>query len=85
MIVVELLVDVQEAMGANIVNTLAEATAPLISELLGQGSIGIRILSNLCTDRMTLAKFSIPVEKLQWKGVPGEQVAKKIIEAHRFA
>lgn len=85
MIVVELLVDVREAMGANAINTIAEATAPHISEMLGQGTIGIRILSNLCTERMTIATFEIPVEKLAWKGAPGEQVAKKILEAHRFA
>ena len=57
MIVVELLVDVREAMGANIINTIAESTAPFIHELLGQGSVGIRILSNLCTERMTRATF----------------------------
>lgn len=85
MMVVELLVDVQEAMGANAINTIAEATAPYINQLLGQGSIGIRILSNLCTERMTIATFDIPVEKLAWKGASGEQVAKKILEAHRFA
>lgn len=85
MIVVELLVDVREAMGANVINTIAEATAPFVQELLGQGSIGIRILSNLCTERMTIATFEIPVEKLAWKGAAGEQVANKILEAHRFA
>ena len=85
MLVVELLVDVREAMGANLINTIAEATAPYIHDVLGQGSIGIRILSNLCTERMTIATFEIPVEKLAWKGAPGEQVAKKIVEAHRFA
>lgn len=85
MIVVELFVDVREAMGANIINTIAESTAPFIQELLGQGAVGIRILSNLCTERMTRATFEIPVSKLSWKGAPGEQVAKKILEAHRFA
>lgn len=85
MIVVELLVDVREAMGANIINTISEVTAPFINELLGQGVVGIRILSNLCTERMTIATFQIPVEKLGWKGAAGAQVAKKILEAHRFA
>lgn len=75
MIVVELLVDVREAMGANAINTIAEASAPFINELLGQGSVGIRILSNLCTERMTIATFEIPVEKLAWKGATGDQVA----------
>lgn len=85
MLVVELLVDVREAMGANAINTIAEMTAPYINKLLGQGSVGIRILSNLCTERMTIAKFEIPIEKLKWKGAEGAQVAKKILEAHRFA
>lgn len=85
MIVVELLVDVREAMGANAINTIAEAAAPYINELLGQGTVGIRILSNLCTERMTIASFEIPVEKLAWKGAAGEQVAKKVLEAYRFA
>jgi len=85
MMVVELIVDVREAMGANVINTISEATAPYINQLLGQGSIGIRILSNLCTDRMTIATFEIPVDKLAWKGATGELVAKKIVEAYRFA
>ena len=85
MLVVELLVDVREAMGANVINTIVEATAPYIHEIIGQGQIGIRILSNLCTERMTIATFEIPVEKLAWKGAAGDQVAKKILEAHRFA
>jgi len=34
---------------------------------------------------MTIATFEIPVEKLAWKGAAGEQVARKILEAHRFA
>ena len=71
MLVVELLVDVREAMGANAINTIAEATSPFINELLGQGSVGIRILSNLCTERMTIATFEIPIEKLAWKGAAG--------------
>ena len=85
MIVVELLIDVRDAMGANVINTIVEATSPFIIELLGQGQAGIRILTNLCTERMTMSKFEIPIEKLAWKNASGELVAQKIIEAHRFA
>mgnify|MGYP003695101735 CR=1 FL=1 len=85
MMVVELLVNVCESMGANVVNSVAEATSPFILNLLGQGQIGVRILTNLCTERMCLSEFSMPVDKLAWKGVPGKEVAEKIIETQRFA
>ena len=85
MMVVELLVNVCEAMGANAINTIAEATSPYIHNLLGQGQMGIRILTNLCTERMTMSTFEIPIEKLAWKGAKGEEVARKVLEAQRFA
>jgi len=85
MMVVELLVNVCEAMGANAINTIAEATSPYIHNLIGQGQIGIRILTNLCTERMTMSTFEIPIEKLAWKGAKGEEVARKILEAQKFA
>jgi hydroxymethylglutaryl-CoA reductase len=85
MLVVELLVNVCESMGANIINTIAEACAPYIQEKLQQGRVGIRILSNLCTERMTMSTFRIPLEKMGWKGVPGAQVAAKMVEAQTFA
>ena len=80
MMVVELLINVFEVMGANIVNSVAEATSPYILKILGQGRVGVRILSNLCTERMCLSTFSIPVHKLSWKGSAGKDVANKIIE-----
>lgn len=80
MMVVELLVDVREAMGANIVNTVCEGISSKIQEVCGQGLIGVRILSNLCTERMTVAEFKIPLDKLAWKGVSGREVAQKILE-----
>lgn len=50
-----------------------------------QGQIGVRILSNLCTERTTISRFEIKVEKLAWKGVNGKEVANKILETQRFA
>jgi len=45
-------------MGANVINSIAEFTAPFIQkDILEQGRVGIRILSNLCTERMTMAEF----------------------------
>jgi len=56
--VVELLVNVCDSMGANVINSIAEFTAPFIQkDILEQGRVGIRILSNLCTERMTMAEF----------------------------
>jgi len=80
MIVVELLVNVCEVMGANIVNTLAEGTAPFIQDLLQQGKVGMRILSNLCTERITTAEFSIPVKEMNWKNTDGQVVCEKILQ-----
>lgn len=57
MMVVELLIDVRDAMGANIVNTVCEGVSSLIQEVAGQGLIGVRILSNLCTERKTISTF----------------------------
>ena len=75
MLVVELHVNVCESMGANVVNSLAENTSPIVHAILGQGTPGIRILSNLCTDRMTMVTFTLPVAKMGWKGVSGKEVA----------
>ena len=46
---------------------------------------GISILSNYCIKRKSYASFKIPVEALSWKGVAGDQVANKILEAYHFA
>jgi hydroxymethylglutaryl-CoA reductase len=81
MIVLELLVNVCDSMGANIVNTIAESTSPLIQTILGQGRIAIRILSNLCTERLTMAEFHIPIKFMNWKNCSGQEVCEKILEA----
>jgi degradative hydroxymethylglutaryl-CoA reductase len=66
MMIVEFLVNVCESMGANIVNTLVENMSPIIQEI-SEGRIGIRILSNLCTERRAMSRFSIPVSKMNYK------------------
>jgi hydroxymethylglutaryl-CoA synthase len=83
-LVVHVEVDVCEAMGANVVNTVCEGLAPSIQSLIG-GRIGLRILSNLCTERRTKVCFKMPIDKLQWKGTCGELVSKKVLEAYHFA
>jgi len=79
----DIIIDVCDAMGANIVNTLSEKAKQI---LINMGMrTGISILSNYCLKRKALASFKLPVEALTWKGIPGEQVASKIIESYEFA
>jgi hydroxymethylglutaryl-CoA reductase len=82
--VVHVLVDCRDAMGANLVNTVAEALAPRIAELTG-GQVGLRILSNLCDKRKVRVTASIPVGALASEGRSGAQVRDGIVRASRFA
>ena len=84
MVVLHLLVDTCDAMGANLVNTMAEGVAPLVEELTG-GVVHLRILSNLADRRCVRAACRIPVELLARKGFSGGQVAEGIESASRFA
>lgn len=84
MLVVHLHVDVCEAMGANVANTIAEGVAPLLAEL-AQARAGLRILSNLSTQRRAHARFEVPVGALAWKGFEGPAVARQLLEAYEFA
>lgn len=79
MVVVHLLVDVRDAMGANAVNTMAEAAAPLIEEISG-GRARLRILSNLATHRLARARAVWSKE-----AIGGEAVVDGVVEAYRFA
>lgn len=79
MIVVHLLVDVRDAMGANAVNTMAEAVAPLIEKITGGKSL-LRIISNLAIHRMAEAEVIYKKE-----AIGGEGVVNKIIKAYEFA
>lgn len=83
-LVVHLVVDVRDAMGANTVNTMAEAVAPKIAEIT-KGKIGLRILTNLADRRLVRVKVAIPVSALAFQGFRGEDVAFGIEMASRFA
>ncbi|KAI9905902.1 hypothetical protein PsorP6_013613 [Peronosclerospora sorghi] len=83
-LVVHIDVDVCEAMGANIVNTVAEGLSDEVAKIT-LSRFGLRILTNLCMQRRARAEFEIPLLKLGWKGVDGEDVANRIIEAYNFA
>ncbi len=83
-VVVHIDVDVCEAMGANIVNTVAEGIAPRLADL-AEGRPALRILTNLCSKRRSGCAFKLPFNALNWKGVTGEKVAERVIEAYEFA
>lgn len=84
MLVVHLLVDCRDAMGANLVNTMAEAIAPRVAEISG-GVVGLRILSNLTDRRRARARCRIPVDQLAWKEFDGETVLAGVLRASEFA
>lgn len=84
MLIVHILYDCRDAMGANAVNTAAEAIAPLIERITG-GRVNLRILSNLTDRRTARAECLIPIEELARNDVPGQQVARAIFEAWAFA
>lgn len=84
MLVVHLLYDVRDAMGANAVNTAAEALAPLLEEISG-GRVTLRILSNLADRRLARAHCRVPLAALAHEGFAGERVARGIVEAWALA
>ncbi len=85
MLVVHLLVDTRDAMGANLVNTMCEGIAGLIEKITG-GKVFLRILSNLTDRSLVTAQCVIPTQFLSAKnGFSGEQVRDGIILANEFA
>jgi hydroxymethylglutaryl-CoA reductase len=79
MLIVELLIDVGDAMGANVTNTMCEAVSPLLEKITG-GRTLLRILSNYSTRR--IAKATAIFDK---KEIGGEEVVDNIILAYQFA
>lgn len=83
-LVLHLFIDTQEAMGANLINTMCEGVAPLVEQLTG-GKVFLRILSNLADRRLARASVRIPVSSLADFDLPGEAIAEGIVQASRFA
>jgi hydroxymethylglutaryl-CoA reductase len=79
MVITELLVDCKDVMGANAVNTMAEAVAPLIERITG-GKVYLRIISNLATERLARAWAVFAKEE-----VGGPEAVDGIIQAYAFA
>jgi hydroxymethylglutaryl-CoA reductase len=84
MLVMHLIVDVRDAMGANTVNTMAEAVSPLVEEITG-GQVRLRILSNLADLRLSRARVALSPEALTTPEYPGAEVIERILDAHEFA
>lgn len=84
MLIVHLIYDVRDAMGANAVNTAVEAIAPLIAQITG-GRTLLRILSNLADRRLARAWARVPAEQLAREGLDGREVARGIFQANAFA
>jgi hydroxymethylglutaryl-CoA reductase len=79
MVITELVVDVRDAMGANVVNTMAESVAPML-EKLSDGRANLRIISNLADKRVARASVRISKDALG-----GEDVVDGIVDAYAFA
>lgn len=84
MLVLHLLVDTRDAMGANLVNTMCEGVAALVESITG-GQVFLRILSNLADRALVRARCAIPVDLLATKGFSGEDVRDGVILANEFA
>ncbi|MDH5492528.1 MAG: hydroxymethylglutaryl-CoA reductase, degradative [Myxococcales bacterium] len=84
MLVLHLLADCADAMGANVINGMAEGIAPLVEELTG-GRVNLRILSNLADRRCARARCAIPEMLLAGNGYSGAEVAQGVVEAYHFA
>ncbi|MBI4731885.1 MAG: hydroxymethylglutaryl-CoA reductase, degradative, partial [Chloroflexi bacterium] len=83
-LVVHLIYDVRDAMGANAVNTACEKLAPRVEEITG-GRVHLRILSNLADRRLARVRCKIPVKELAFDDFSGERVRDGILEAWAFA
>lgn len=83
-LVLHLIYDVRDAMGANAINTACEHLTPVVEEITG-GRVHLRILSNLADRRIARARCTIPVNALAFADFSGEQVRDGVIEAWAFA
>lgn len=84
MVVMHLIVDVRDAMGANTVNTMAEAVSPLVEKLTG-GTVRLRILSNLADLRLSRARVRLTPAVLKTAERSGEEIVEGVLDAYTFA
>jgi hydroxymethylglutaryl-CoA reductase len=79
MLLVELIIDTKNAMGANAINTMCEAIAPQVAEIT-QGKVVLKILSNYATNRMVRCNAVFDKEELG-----GSEVVKRMLYAYALA
>ena len=84
MVILQFLIDCVDAMGANMINTVAEALAPHVELITGE-TVGLRILSNLASYRLARAWCTIDPAHLATDTLSGAEVAEGIASAWRFA
>lgn len=86
MVIVHILVDCQDAMGANAVNTMAETIAPRIEGITG-GTVILRIISNLAIHRLAKVSATFTPEEMSDAGdaKQGSDVIEGILQAYHFA
>jgi len=84
LVVVHIILDCQDAMGANLVNSVAEAVADRLAEI-AEAQVGLRILSNLCDRRCVRVRCRVPAEVLATDEMSGSEVIDGILNASRFA
>jgi hydroxymethylglutaryl-CoA reductase len=92
-VVAHVIIDCKDAMGANLVNGVAEAVADRVASIAGGGGdggeqgcrVGLRILSNLCDKRCVRVRCRVPADVLATDDMPGEQVIDGMVNASRFA
>ncbi len=83
-VVVHVLVDCCDAMGANLLNTVAEALGDRVAELC-QGELGLRILSNYCDRRVARVTARVAVADFSCQHTSGAEAARGVVNASRFA
>jgi hydroxymethylglutaryl-CoA reductase len=84
MIVVHVYVDCRDAMGANLLNGIAEALSDRLAQL-ASATVGLRILTNLCDKRRVRVSCRVPAAALATEEMDGERVIDGIVNASRFA
>ncbi|MEQ1503058.1 MAG: hydroxymethylglutaryl-CoA reductase, degradative [Myxococcota bacterium] len=84
MVVLQFVLDVVDAMGANMVNTMAEHLAPIVAEVTGE-AVGLKILSNLADRRRSRARVVLSPSALTTDEMDGVEVVERITAAWRFA
>jgi hydroxymethylglutaryl-CoA reductase len=88
-VVVHVVIDCKDAMGANLVNSVAEAVADRVAAIAGGGDhgckVGLRILSNLCDKRCVRISCRVPAEVLATDDMSGSDVIDGMVNASRFA